>query len=216
MSKKVENFKRRTWDSKEYERLALEREDGERTFKRVEVEGLSLDTNFAKLQYAHPNAEGPTGSQKAFLDVSQRSLDLDSKVGKFEKVEGSRQAGFHCPACDVYFQDSSSLLDHVNGREHLARLGYSLITKKATVLDVKSRLTKHTLASVNKTIIGHQSQQASSTTNSNKTFEDRVREIEQEDDPQTGRKKHRKKNKKSKEEGEEDQLPIGFASFGTS
>lgn len=210
MSKKVENFKRRTWDSKEYERLALEREDGERTFKRAEADGLSLDTNFATLQYADPNAEGPVGSQKAFLDVSQRSLDLNAKVGKFEKVEGSRQAGFHCPACDLYFQDSSSLLDHVNGREHLARMGFSLVTKKATVSDVKSRLAKHTLASMSKTMAGQPKAKAHSA--SSKTFEDRVREIEQaEDGPRTGRKKRAKKSPVE----EEEELPMGFASFGS-
>ena len=149
MKKGVENFKRRAFDEEEYTRLALEREDRERSGKRnvnEDKEDLVVETSFGKFLYANVNAAGPAGSKKAYLDIekARSKLNLESKLGKSEKVEGgARQAGFRCDICDRVFQDSNSLFDHLNGREHQSRLGYSMHVPRSSADQVKSVLASY-------------------------------------------------------------------------
>lgn len=71
---------------------------------------------------AEDGAEGPMGSDRAFLKPRQGPIDLDSKVGKTEvinptTVEGSTSAGFWCEVCSCLLKDSTSYLDHINGKK---------------------------------------------------------------------------------------------------
>jgi len=231
MKKGVENFQRRTWDKAEYEKFALQREDRERTGGKSAIAvsdslsedvDLSVDTGFAKVQYAEAGSAGPSGSSKAFLDVekSRQSLDLESKVGKVEKVAGGfRQAGYHCPVCDRVFADSSSLLDHFNSREHQSRLGYSMHTMPSSKEQVKSRLSAH---------IAKASSEVSSTKSKSSaapvSFEQLVKQAQARLDVKKDDRKSKKKQKVSsaepvsneEEEGQDPEMKalLGFGSFG--
>ena len=232
----MENFKRRTWDQAAYERLALEREDLERAggvAKAGKKDDTAIDTGFGKLHYADAGAAGPSGSAKAFLDVekARSELDLDSKVGKIEKVAGgARQAGYHCPTCDRVFQDSSSLLDHMNSPEHLSRLGFSSQTARSSKEQVKSRLTAHIIKATNMSV----EKKTSNTSGKNHlvSLEERVKQDEKELEAQKIAKAEMKKRKKKQklettaaqqdeEQPQSEDNPdvlaaLGFGSFGGS
>jgi len=226
MSKKgVENFKRRTWDEEEYKRLALEREDRERAGKKEAVataqgavEEFAVESDFGKFRYADAGAAGPAGSSKAYLDVEKArgELDLDKKVGKVEKFTGgAQQAGFHCVVCDRTFQDNSALLDHLNGREHQARLGYSSYIAPSSKEQVKSRLSAHiSKAATSLSMKAVKKSEPDS-------LQARIRAAEEEAAAKNAEKEAKKKQKvlKDEEEDETQMDPeltsvLGFSSFG--
>jgi U4/U6.U5 tri-snRNP component SNU23 len=71
---------------------------------------------------AEEGANGPMGSDRAFLKARQGPIDLEGKVGKTEvinptTVEGSTAAGFWCEVCACLLKDSASYLDHINGKK---------------------------------------------------------------------------------------------------
>ena len=49
-------------------------------------------------------------------------MELETKVGKTEVVSQdahSKGPGFYCDICDVMLKDSTSYVDHVNGRKRI-------------------------------------------------------------------------------------------------
>ncbi len=48
--------------------------------------------------------------------------------------------GFHCKVCDCYLKDSLTYLDHVNGRKHQRKLGYTMRVERSTESDLLSKL----------------------------------------------------------------------------
>lgn len=71
---------------------------------------------------AEEGAEGPMGSERAFIKARKGPIDLDSKVGKVQvvnptTVEGSSAPGFWCDVCSCLLKDSASYLDHINGKK---------------------------------------------------------------------------------------------------
>lgn len=71
---------------------------------------------------AEDGADGPMGSDRAFLKARHGPIDLESKVGKTEVInptttEGSTSAGFWCEVCACLLKDSASYLDHINGKK---------------------------------------------------------------------------------------------------
>jgi U4/U6.U5 tri-snRNP component SNU23 len=57
-----------------------------------------------------------------FLESRKEDLDLESKIGrKMMSVKDAplqEQMGFYCEVCDALMKDSSSYLDHINGKKH--------------------------------------------------------------------------------------------------
>ena len=133
----VANVKRRTFELDSDSNLPA----------AVRAEDLDVvETSFGKFRRAEVGAQGPSGSDRAFLDVSvaRAQLDIDARVGKFEKVEGgARKAGYDCILCDLVFHDSDALLDHLNSRLHQGKLGFSMKIAKSSATEVKSRLAMH-------------------------------------------------------------------------
>jgi U4/U6.U5 tri-snRNP component SNU23 len=233
-TKGVINFKRRTWDKETYERLAIEREDKERggvaNVERAENDDIGaeddkVESEFGTFKRAAQGAQGPAGSIKAYLDVDlSKTLRLEAKVGKIEKFEaGAHSAGYECKVCDRVFPDSNSLLDHINGREHQSRLGYSMKAAPASAKQVQSRLQKHVetaaTAAVEKT-------KATASSGLNGSLEDRLRVLKQAQDSRETAKKAKLNPKveatKTKDDPneqvnyEEDEMNkmLGFSSFG--
>ncbi len=71
---------------------------------------------------AEADADGPMGSDRAFLKARQEAVDIESKVGKVEVVnpttaDGAAAPGFFCEVCLSLHKDSASYLDHINGKK---------------------------------------------------------------------------------------------------
>lgn len=136
---------RRTWDKDVYEKRAKD---------RAENEGEETDDNpKAKLRKvtkeefkaADDEAQGPMGSERAFLSARQNKVDLDGKVGKMQMINPTsatdmRGAGFWCDTCECLLKDSAGYLDHINGKKHQRALGFSMRVERADVSSVKERL----------------------------------------------------------------------------
>ena len=240
MKKGVENFKRRTWDAEEYSRLAIEREDQERTGKKRPIDSTdgdepTVETDFGKFNYADASAAGPMGSSKAYLDVERArggQLDLDGRIGTKQKVDGgARQAGYHCTVCDRVFQDSNALLDHVNSREHQSRLGFSMYVATSSHKDVKKKLNEHVERATHED--AEKAFQKQEESDRPDTLEERVKktalELKKEQEAKRAERKAKKKQKRmdaddtEASEQVETEAPdtdlmaaMGFSSFGGS
>ena len=139
---------RRTWDRSYYEAKAKDRlEYGD----DVDEKSTSSSANKAKKAVKEeftpaPSGEaGPAGSQRAFIKAREYKVDLDSKVGKIEIITPSASdatagPGWTCDVCNCVLKDSTSYLDHINGRKHQRALGYSMRVEKSNVDNVKTKL----------------------------------------------------------------------------
>jgi U4/U6.U5 tri-snRNP component SNU23 len=52
--------------------------------------------------------------------------------------------GWHCSVCDCFLKDSMTYLDHINGRKHQRKLGYSMRVERSTKDQMLGRLTQLT------------------------------------------------------------------------
>lgn len=72
------------------------------------------------------------GSHRAYIKARQSNIDLESKVGKTELIAPTdaaqaRGAGFWCEVCSCLLKDSSSYLDHINGKKRKQHLLFMCI-----------------------------------------------------------------------------------------
>jgi U4/U6.U5 tri-snRNP component SNU23 len=117
-----------------------------------------------EFQRAAQDAVGPEGSDRAFLKSRRGKVDIDTKIGTTELVSAEAAAtsstaaedgigsgvvktgiGWHCKVCDCFLKDSLTYLDHINGRKHQRKLGFSMRverTSKDSLLNKLSQLTK--------------------------------------------------------------------------
>jgi U4/U6.U5 tri-snRNP component SNU23 len=122
------------------------------------------DDDREEFQRASQDAVGPEGSDRAFLKSRRGKVDIDTKVGTTELVSAEAAAtsstaaedgigsgvvktgiGWHCKVCDCFLKDSLTYLDHINGRKHQRKLGFSMRverTSKDSLLNKLSQLTK--------------------------------------------------------------------------
>lgn len=153
-SKSISSVARRKWDIETYQRKADERKRRERT---AETETKETSHNYGDKQEFQPaasGAAGPEGSQRAFLQAREGKIqDLDERIGK--KVEVSIDdavgaapdsvikkvgIGWRCTVCNCMLKDSHAYLDHINGRKHLKKLGFSMRVKRSTESELQSKL----------------------------------------------------------------------------
>ena len=115
---------RRTWDKDRYEQLAQEkndRGDEEEAPLSSSSSNAARHSNKEEFSAAGRSEAGPMGSSRAFIKARQSTIDLEGKVGKTELIAPTdavqaRGAGFWCEVCSCLLKDSSSYLDHINGR----------------------------------------------------------------------------------------------------
>ena len=122
----------------------------------------NTDHDKEEFRPAPRGALGPEGSDRAFLQARQRPVaDLDSRIGQTEFVSIEAAAtnksqkdnntdlkagvvktgvGWHCKVCDCFLKDSHTYLDHINGRKHQRKLGYSMQVQRSTQDDLQSTL----------------------------------------------------------------------------
>jgi len=122
--------KRKRWDLSEFERKAKEkREKEEQEEKDARKRGLGVVVKREPLK------------QRGF------QLDLFGKVGKYTVITNntplSGRGGFYCEVCDCLLKDSSTYLDHINGKKHQRRLGMNMRPERSSLQQVKKRFALH-------------------------------------------------------------------------
>lgn len=163
--KQVANVERRTWDAEVYEKKAAAR-------KQQPQHGRELPANHnhnrnkngtgeekEEFQAAPVGAAGPEGSERAFLQSRKEKVgDIDERVGEtiILSVEGAVAAagasadnavkktgvGWHCSVCDCFLKDSLTYLDHINGRKHQRKLGFSMRVERSSESDLLTKLNE--------------------------------------------------------------------------
>uniref|UniRef100_A0AAV1U879 U1-type domain-containing protein n=1 Tax=Peronospora matthiolae TaxID=2874970 RepID=A0AAV1U879_9STRA len=136
----VANVVRQTWDRAHYEKLAKLRADGQ--VEHEETKNV-ITSSKEEFQTASEGAAGPAGSARAFLKARSSKISLENSVGTVKVVKSddlSKSSGYYCEVCECSLKDSVAYLDHINGKKHLRKLGYSMRVERSTVDQVKSRL----------------------------------------------------------------------------
>lgn len=130
---------RRTWDLELYERRARERVE----LGDEKVEGDVDDRPIRdreEFQRAEDDMQGPAGSSRAFLKLRSKNLQLDNAAGKTQIItdSGLRQkgGGWWCDVCQCLLKDSANYLDHINGKKHQRKLGFSMRVERSSVSQV--------------------------------------------------------------------------------
>lgn len=148
------NVQRRTWDKAEYEAKAKERAEREAAGRFSDEEdgakpaaaggaggGVGVG---APYRPAPEGAAGPEGSKRAFLSAREEQLNLETNLNKrsliTEATPSGAHGGYHCPTCECTLKDSEAYLDHINGKRHQRKLGYSMRVEAASVEAVRARI----------------------------------------------------------------------------
>lgn len=145
-------------------------DDDEAARKRVKTGenggGVGDEDNKEEFLPAEPGAAGPQGSERAFLQPRKGKVDISSKIGDTEMISAEAAAktslnedgasssikdgvtksgvGWHCSVCDCFLKDSMTYLDHINGRKHQRKLGFSMRVERSTKDQMIGRLSQLT------------------------------------------------------------------------
>ena len=94
----------------------------------------------------HPaplGAAGPLGSKRAWLKSRDGTVELDGTLHKTKIVTSATanrdKGAYWCPVCECQLRDSLNYLDHINGRKHQRRLGFSMRVERSSVDSVRAR-----------------------------------------------------------------------------
>jgi U4/U6.U5 tri-snRNP component SNU23 len=143
------NVLRRTWDKEAFEVRAKERAEREAAGGRYEEEEAKPAAARSVVagepfRPALAGAAGPAGSERAFLSARTIDLELDGNLNKRRLVTDATPSGSHggywCEACGCSLKDSTAFLDHINGKRHQSKLGFSMRVEKSSVDAVRERL----------------------------------------------------------------------------
>ncbi|KAK9501011.1 hypothetical protein O3M35_002148 [Rhynocoris fuscipes] len=187
---------RRKWDAEEYERMATERLQQE--LEAQERAGQKLPT-----------------IKRDYLRQRDYKVDLDSKLGKSvvitKNTPSSQTGGYYCNVCDCIVKDSINFLDHINGKKHQRNLGMSMRVERSSLDQVKRRFE------LNKKRLEEKKRDYD--------LEQRMKEIQEEEDKLKEYRREKKKEKKRKLEEADDEPRkgstelasiMGFSGFGGS
>lgn len=77
---------------------------------------------------------------RAPLKAREFALDLKERVGRYTIVTAAtplqNRGGYYCDVCDCLLKDSSTYLDHINGRPHQKKLGMGMYVERSTLAQV--------------------------------------------------------------------------------
>jgi len=126
---------RRTWDLEEYEKRARERAELGDDVVEGDVDERPMRDR-EEFHTADAAAAGPAGSNRAFLKKRDTNLGLNNAIGKSQIItdSGIRQkgGGWWCDVCECLLKDSANYLDHINGKKHQRKLGFSMRVERST------------------------------------------------------------------------------------
>ena len=141
------NVERRAWDKDKYEQKAKDREE----FGDEYVDGEKAASEIRDRQEfksAEAGAAGPAGSKRAWLKHRDRSYGFEKSAGctrvLTEPEVQKKATGWYCDVCECLLRDSASYLDHVNGKKHQRKLGYSMRVERVGVDTVRERFAETT------------------------------------------------------------------------
>ncbi|CCI48475.1 unnamed protein product [Albugo candida] len=147
--KGVSNVQRRTWDRAHYAKLAELRANGT-TSAETENDTKRVRSDRIEFQKAEKKSSSLIDQNTpALLKARESKLALENDIGKVQmllskadesETPQSSAAGYHCDVCECTLKDSVAYLDHVNGKKHLRRLGFSMRVERSSVEKVKLRL----------------------------------------------------------------------------
>merc|ERR1711948_1277 len=83
-------------------------------------------------------------SQRTYLKQRSVELNLEKNLGKsavvMQHTIKPMQGGYWCSVCECLLKDSSTYLEHVNGRRHNRNLGMNMKVEKIGVDRVREKL----------------------------------------------------------------------------
>merc|ERR1712228_34924 len=72
---------------------------------------------------------------------------MGKSIGKYTIITNntplSDRGGYYCNVCECSLKDSSTYLDHINGRKHQRRLGMNMRPVRSTLSEVRKRFEYH-------------------------------------------------------------------------
>ncbi|KAH8926354.1 hypothetical protein BT69DRAFT_1278927 [Atractiella rhizophila] len=204
---------RRTWDVEEYAQKAKEKDEKAREHAIKAEEAAKQGKRYKKKD----DVPKPTELMKA----REAPLNLDKDVGKTLLVSATTnkgQPGYFCETCNKVCKDSVGYLDHINGRNHLRRLGQTTKLHRSTLQEVRERIA----------MLREKSKKESD--GKKYDFEKRLNDIRETEKEERRKKKEKKeaiKEQKRKEEEEKEKMDVdeegeammgmmGFAGFGAA
>ncbi|BGP16856.1 hypothetical protein JCM10213_002619 [Rhodosporidiobolus nylandii] len=209
-SKSDTNF-RKTWDQKEYEEKAKEKD------KEAHEQAL-LAEEYAKKGKKPPRKQEDLPKPTELMKARDAPLELDKNLNKTIVIDasagsGQKQPGFYCDLCKRTCKDSARYLDHLNGRSHLRRLGQTTKVVKSTLNDVRQKIAELRAKS------------AAAAEAKQYDFEKRIKDIKAAEQASKEEQREAKRRKKEEEraadeakrtEGADEDMmaAMGFGSFG--
>ena len=83
---------------------------------------------------AEPGAAGPAGRTRAWLQPREKTYGFEQQAGHTQVLMNAeiqkKATGWYCDVCECLLRDSASYPDHVNGKKHQRKLGYSMRTQR--------------------------------------------------------------------------------------
>ncbi|MCJ1446436.1 MAG: hypothetical protein MMC23_006941 [Stictis urceolatum] len=131
---------RKTWDLEQYAEKGALRERKEREEGKARYEAKLAGKKYVPRAATPPDAQ-ETQSRAARLDVAANVGKTTLVPAGYAVGKRGRSAGFYCPDCDLTFKDNLQLVDHLNSKQHLFQVGQTGEVKRATLEEVKARLT---------------------------------------------------------------------------
>ncbi|KAM3464777.1 hypothetical protein MY5147_005212 [Beauveria neobassiana] len=129
---------RKTWDLDEYAEKAKEREAKEKEEGKARYEAKMAGKKYYK----------PMTGDETYTSARRTVIDFTGQVGKTQLVgagagvgKRGRGAGFYCEACDLTFKDNLQYIEHLNTTQHLLNAGKTTEVRRATVEEVRDRIT---------------------------------------------------------------------------
>ena len=141
------NVERRGWDKDKYEQRAKDREE----YGDEYVDGKGAEAEIRDRQEfraAEAGAAGPAGSKRSWLTHRTGGFGFDKSAGctkvLTEPEVQKKATGWYCDVCECLLRDSASYLDHINGKKHQRKLGYSMRVERVGVDAVRERFSEQT------------------------------------------------------------------------
>ena len=106
---------------------------GPQLLRPQRVQDLQVEVGRAANASASNEAREAYGAQAIEQQAGHTQVLMNAEIQK-------KATGWYCDVCECLLRDSASYLDHVNGKKHQRKLGYSMRTQRVGVEQVRDRL----------------------------------------------------------------------------
>ena len=149
----VHNVKRKDYDMEEMERRAALRRanNGSINTQSSQINNIS---NSDRVREEFRSA-APSGSKQAYLKAREKKINFDGVILGSDKTKNDSRLiqssaidntgsgnGFWCDVCGILVKDDMTYLDHINGKNHLSKLGYGKKIERVSVEKVREKLAE--------------------------------------------------------------------------